>query len=146
MSPSNADEPGSENLPEFPPELPPEIALLLPDQQQRDVAGLVYHLCTKPSFRDKFWYDPAGAMVDARLSADARTIEAVQNIDRAIVDQLVLEWREISRRSGALRFGDESAIEPRTVVAALLLMTFAAGVAAGALLAHGLRPRVVRKI
>jgi hypothetical protein len=117
------------------PELPPEVTLLFPNQHQRDLAALTYQLYTNNEFREKFWKDPSGAIVEAGLTADAEIVDALHKADRVIIDRLVEDGKEVLRRGGAFKWGEGPGPEPRTILA-LMAVAFIAGVAAGALLAQ----------
>ncbi|QWU16910.1 putative modified peptide [Paenibacillus sophorae] len=146
---SHESEADNDKVPEFPAELPSEISLLLPNQQQRDEAALLYKLCSDDGFREKFWKDPAGAIVEAGFTADAETVDALHKADRVIFNQLVQDWKEALKRSGAFKWGKDPAVEPRSVVmlaAAVIAGAAVAGFVAGYLAGKSAIREGARKI
>jgi hypothetical protein len=120
---------------EIPAELPPEIALLLPSQDQRDVAVLTYRLFSDTKFRGDFSADPAGALVKAGYIADARMVQSLHRMDREVIDRLVADSKDISARSRALKL--DAGQGPMMSIAAIALASaFLAGAVATHYLAH----------
>jgi hypothetical protein len=132
----------------LPPELPPEIALLIPDPEKRELIALAYRLYAEEGFRTAFFADPATALMERGLSAKPAHIDSLQKMDKIIVDELAQQWREMAARTGALKMEDEGTKGSTefTLVALLMAASFATGMVASHYLAHHLMEHKMRDI
>lgn len=93
--------------------LPTSLALMFPEQQQRDFVNIITRLCTDESFREIFWKDPAQSLIKANLKADPEVVEILRKADRAIIDRIVRDSQDIISRSQAFTWeGEKVAFVP----------------------------------
>ncbi len=140
-----SDDRGTADSNQLPAELPAEIALLIPDPEKRELIALAYRLYAEEGFRTAFWADPPSALLERGLSAKPAHIDSLQKMDRAVVDELAQQWRQMAARTGALKVSDDRGGEPGgergaefAVIALLMAASFAAGMIGSHYIAHHL--------
>lgn len=127
---------GDAKTPAIPLNLPPEAALLLPNEEMRDIAPLAYRLFSDDEFRRDFWNDPAAAMLRVGIAAQPRNVLALQKLDQSVFEILVRDWKEVSMRTQAFKWSAESGPARIAVEALVMAAVLSAAMVGSHLAAH----------